>query len=220
MEALPLSPLLGAGTAAHMDRSWAWDSPLAALLLPPLKAESPSTIFPRISSLQHPLLHVIFSWIEDSVRWVRLAKLRLLTFILAAREATKELLASTLGWQGSQKGCISYHCYATNYRKFSNLKQPTFVISQLLSIRNLGAASLGGSDSGSLMRLQSSFRPGLHHLKSWLGPFTRRFTDWMLARSLSSSPCGPLHKDTQIFSRHGSRLPQSEWSKREIEPKI
>lgn len=61
VEAFPSPPALGSGRAVCSDGGWAQDPPLATLLLPPLKAESPSTTFPRISSLQQPLLHVVIS---------------------------------------------------------------------------------------------------------------------------------------------------------------
>lgn len=41
-----------------------------------------------------------------------------------------------------------------------------YYLIQFLSVRNLGAAWLGGSGSGSVMRLWSSYQPGHSHLKA------------------------------------------------------
>ena len=53
--------------------------------------------------------------------------------------------------------------------RFGGLKQPPFIISQLLRVRNPRVTQLGGSGSGSLMRLWSRYQPGLYHLQAWIG---------------------------------------------------
>lgn len=62
-------------------------------------------------------------------------------------------------------------CYCvTNYLTLSGLKQQTLMISWFLRARNSGEAPLGGSGSGSLVRLQVEGQQGLpSHLKPQLG---------------------------------------------------
>lgn len=50
--------------------------------------------------------------------------------------------------------------------KFSSIKQPEYITSQYLWVRDRGEVQLGCSSSGSLMRLQSGCQLGLCHLKA------------------------------------------------------
>lgn len=82
-----------------------------------------------------------------------------------------------------------YELYLSIAVQLSNLKKWTLIISQFLWVRNLGPASLGVSDTGSLWDCCQDVSWGCSYLKVWLGleDLLPSSLKWLLPGAFSSS---------------------------------